>query len=305
MKHGMLTVAVLAALSLSSSANAKDPIKEVSIQEQAKDFVAGKETISKEELINRGREINDRQSTLRIEEGFSNIKDGAKKAEFQLKLTEDQLLKQQFIMENVPVEYRIAGEAETLAYIRSKFIDKVVSDGPDYSTDTVWESSQNNLIVPNSTQPVWTPVVKEVVVAQRMQKDPEPLPKETITESQTEEAKELLDVSIDDLAKIFEGVTLDSKPKIDNVPAPVDVFIEKVDVKRVLITGRSKVADVDVRFMVINGEQKRTVEKTFSNVEPGYRFEVDGINFVLSDLSRDNIIFSNIDEDKNFSHIIN
>jgi hypothetical protein len=307
MKHGMLAAAVITALSVSNVVYAKTDIKDVSIQQQAKDFVATKDTISKEELIDKGRVINDRQSSIRIEQGYTDIMEGATRSEVVLTKTQAELEKESFILNNVPVQYRIAGEAEVQAYIRSKFIDRDFDDSATAkenveSAKQIWKNSDNNLVVPNSTQPTWNPVVREVKITPKaIDADNEPLEIELATSKE----EDPVNVTTDDLAKLFEGVTLGSAPVFDVSPTTSDVFIEKIDIRHVLLTSRSQQVDVDVRFKVVNGDQKRTVEKTFLNIEPGYKFEIDNVQFELKGLSRNDVTFINLDTNKTFSHLVN
>lgn len=308
-KYGLLIIAIGASFHGGAIAAQKDS----NLQRQVESFKSGQDTVSRDELISQGRILVDARSSIRNDEYFDSLKQSAAQTKTGKISTQLDLERSTFILENVPVHIRVAGEQEVQAYVRKHFIDneEQVNNGASVDAKTLWKNTENSLTAPPSIDYGWQPVIKNIPsVAQVVNEDPvkvesDPIELESEPPEKEVDKESTLELTAEDLAKLFDA----SSTSNQNVTEPEknvekNVVINTISVNRVIIAPKAQVADINVSFTVVYAGGSKKVDKEFKEVSPGHLFEVDGIRFEVAALNRHSIVLTNIETDKSYSQII-
>lgn len=308
-KYGLLMIAIGASLHGGAIAAQKDS----NLQNQVESFKSGQDTVSRDELISQGRTLVDARSSIRNDEYFDSLKQSAAQTKTGKVTTQLDLERSTFILENVPVHIRVAGEQEVQAYVRKHFIDNEerVNNGASVDAKTLWKNTDDSLTAPPSVDYDWQPVVKNIKsTTQVINKDPvkienEPVELESEPTTKESDKENTLELTAEDLAKLFDA----SSTSNQNVTEPEknvekNVIINTITLGNVIIAPKAQIADIDVSFTVVYAGGSKKVDKEFKEVSPGHLFEVDGIRFEVAALNRHSIVLTNIETDKSYSQII-
>jgi len=204
-----------------------------------------------------------------------------KKSAFQsavdLLTVKAQVTKLEYIEANVPIEVRVQGMEASLAWIEKNAAKEKAKEGQNL----VWSSSDENLYVPiGDRQTSSKPVVSQ--------------PKKSgLTDEDIKKLKEL--------GLVVPGEkTEPSKPE---QPAPAVIktteraFISAsgVDAKRVVVMGENKHFSGDIFFDISLSKGKETTKHSLSRAKIGEKFSVNGVEFVVADLSKSKISILNLE----------
>ncbi|MBD78001.1 MAG: hypothetical protein CL840_03520 [Crocinitomicaceae bacterium] len=309
-KHGLLIFAIGAAVHGGAIAADK---KDTNLQNQAESFKADQDTVSRDKLVSEGREITDARSAIRNDEYFDSLKQSAAQTKTGRINTQLDLERNEFILNNVPVHIRVAGEQEVQAYVRKHFIDNEdpTNNSAAVEAKTLWKNTDSSLTAPASTDYGWQPVVREVSnTAQVVNKDPEPIKQEPVEldnddDTESDESKAPLELTAEDLARLFDNGSTNQQPNmLPDADTEKNVVINTITVNRVIIAPKAQIADIEVNFTVVHPGGSKKVDKTFKQVSPGHLFEVDGVRFEIAALTRHSIVLTNVETDKSYSQII-
>lgn len=211
-------------------------------------------------MISQGRILVDARSSIRNDEYFDSLKQSAAQTKTGKISTQLDLERSTFILENVPVHIRVAGEQEVQAYVRKHFIDNEdqVNSGASIDAKTLWKNTDDSLTAPPSIDYGWQPVVKNIQSAtQVVNQDPvkeaqDPVELESEPAEKDEGKNPTLELTAEDLARLFDA----SSTSNQNVTEPEkdvgkNVVINTINVSRVIIAPKAQLADIDVSFTVV------------------------------------------------------
>jgi hypothetical protein len=299
-----------------TGAHAKD--KKTDLQQETVVFDAGKgNTVTSETLLKELTKFGERDN-LRATEDLNVLKTNTHMSGINRIKSEKQKSVEKFILENVPVQYIAAGEAEVLAYIRTHFIDnKQRAQGS--GVVEAWASDDSALVAPSEYQ---APVaVISRVGGQRddsvIEIGPETPPaQEPIVRDDTKPDKQefpsdggVLGFTQDELTQLINGtpreVTPPKEQENSNANTTVGVVIKDMTVDRAIVSKRLQKADITVNFTIVDNNDARQLKKTFNNVVPGYMFEVNGNRFEVVSIDSNRLVLENLNTGTTHTEIMN
>lgn len=271
------------------------------------------DTIVTQELIDEARRANQRRDQLRDRSEIESLEDDAISSEISKLSSQRDLITLQFIVDNVPPYILAAGQSEVQSYINRTFINETENDHSLRQTAreprVVWSSSETALTTPYQSENDWIPVINDSNSRSRpTQATPEPEPEtEVVAEPATpepdreelsrEESQSLnaLGITEEELARMFGDLPTEEPSSNNERTTEVrsNATIDKMEIDRVVIMGRSSFVDVSLTMKLIRGSDTRNVKRDFSGVGVGYEFEVDGNTFMLESLNSRSVTFIN------------
>lgn len=193
------------------------------------------------------------------------------------------LEREAFILNNVPVQYIIAGERAVQQYIQDHFIQPASSKKVE---QVVSWSSTNNALTIVEKEPVFQPVIQ---VTKPIEVEEEKKPNQDEL-SRIAESLGALGISINEAGKIAEPP---SEPQVNTEPIRTNVILNKVNVKRMVMLGKQQQLDATLHLSVLSGANKRDISFNVEKIAPGTIFTVEGINFEFSSMSPNELLFVN------------
>lgn len=297
MKKSIIFLATLMAFSANAASKKERDNLQGHVSEQRGSIVS-------EEMLSNLEAITNARSELKNKEDLANREKAYLLVESEKTRASLGLAREVFIKKNVPIEYVIAGEKAVEQYIVDNFINKdplkAVSD------ETLW-ASNNTALTANETVTLPSPISSQVRVepaAVLPVVTPPPAEKD---EQLSEEEKEriaaslgALGISIDQAGDIAEKKN--ERPAEET--AQKNVLIQKIDIQRVVIMGKINSLDAVVYFNVMNGFNNRDISMPMSNMSPGTEFLVDNVPFMLSQVSDEEVVFTNMETGIQFKEYV-
>lgn len=307
-------------LILAFNANAAKQDKEKSIKEQVSEFKVddtGTTTLSDKEMIEKVLRDGVKRDSFREEEQMSILEYNAINAKSDKLDKQRELIVQEFIIENVPSHIIASGDKAINAYVNENFSGQSKKE-PSRRVSTLWESSTSAIAIPITNQERWTPSISIVT----------PVQSETPPSTTAADEQGLSDSDKNALAELgmteadLKAMLGDDNPTKKDEPkevkkepekSPEDkvdpqdkghIVLDKIKVERVVIMGKSKFVDLNITFKQVIRGMQRTINKSFSNMEPGAIFQIENNQFELVSLNKNQIVFENLDTKKTFRELI-
>lgn len=295
MKHTVLFVAIIASLSFNVLANEKKKDMQQHVTEQQK----GSEILSKEMLADL-EQLTGARSALKNKEDLASRDKAYLDVEKDRTKASIELAKEVFIKENVPIEYIISGEKAVKDYVLNNFVNKATAKTIEAST--LWQSNASALTATEVEQAELISSQVRVNPPEDTQ-PPEPIPQPEMTDEEKakiEASLGALGISVDDAGNIAENKPVEKPAE----PEKKNVLVQKIDVQRITILGKTHALDATVFFNVLTGNNKRDISMPMVNMSPGSKFLVDGANFELSSMTEKEVVFTNLDTGVKFQEWI-
>lgn len=259
-------------------------------------------TVVTQQMIDDADDLVSMRDDFRNAEDLENKENSAIQAKIEKYKSKRELMTLEFLIDNVPPEILVAGEKEVRSFVQKNFIDSKVAVAE--GEDKIWSSTDNALSKPVKYQQ-WNQNIVQI--------DAQPTTiseTEDKTEIEGEDALLELGISKEELASLF-GEPSDAKKDVPeskpvNIqPTPMEnVLINKIDIKRAVVMGNLSFVNVDIVFDITQGEQRRSVEQSFNEINPGFIFKVKGARFELVSIDERSVVFENLDTQTTYREII-
>lgn len=282
-------------LSLGVSANSKKQDLQGQLNEERQQIVS-------DDMREQARIISSSRSDLKTKEDLANREVSYYKASTEQAKAMLQWKREQFVAENVPIEYVIAGDKAVTQFVIDNFIN--TSSAKSGEAKVLWASDDSALVsleAPVLEKTIVNPViVEQAAPVQTVQEQP--------TDIMTEEEKRKIAESLGALGLTVNqaGAIAENKPEpIEETPSQnKNVLIHKIDVQRVVIMGKIQSLDAMLHINVIDGFKKRDINLPVANMSPNTRFMIDSTPFELTRLSDAEVVFTNLDTNISFKEIV-
>lgn len=291
-----LSKTLLASLLIAVSTNiyaASKQEKTTSLQEHSKEYSLQKEgsaeRLSSAEIVEQADALNEKASQHRLKNIEVTSQKDADKSQLDALKVADELEQQAFLIKNVPVAVRTAGEKAIKAHVQQHFIEEKVQDRPveRKTTETIWQSSQSTLsalppIKPQSSVHVGLPTTSQM--------DP------AATEQINKPALDALGITQRELNELAGD---EKKPKIKKTPNPERKKTHSIgDIKweRVVVMGNVRRADLSVKVKLGDEEVTHSV----TGLEPGGVFNIGESEYTVESITDSVVVFTDNKSKKSY-----
>jgi len=271
-KVGIIALAIAAATS--ATAHAK----------QTSDPSAEKNAGLSKVDIAEARKMTKARSDIRNKDDITTLETNAISKKLNKVNMEGELAERKFIVENVPVDVRIQGEAAIVAYVEKNF------NQPEYvkaaELTEVWSSSTSSMYIPQvAPQERGVEFSLEPSSTDIKPLAPEQTPDITTSSINTgeQEAMDALGITKADL----EHITGKAVAVVREEPEPIvkEVVLTAFSSDSHVVSGDYRRADVTVNFSVKENGRVRTVERKVTNVKVGTQFRVEDESYIIIDIN--------------------
>lgn len=271
--------------------------------------------ISKKEMVEKALKEGQARDEFRVNAEMYSMENTAIKSKTTKLDSERELMVKEFILDNVPTHIIAAGEKSINNYIESHFIDNAADAPTNKAPRVIWSSTDSALSKP-VPQDTWTPLPQSAsaTVAQ-----PQPMPKQpeenkvvvaidqskdkSLSSEQSDAVKKLGMTEEDLLAMLNpKEPPVKQKPKSSN--SHDGVKVNKIQVTRIVMMGKSKFADISVDATEIKDGQQRKLSSDIQKLEQGNFFNIEDTKFEVIALNEDQIIIENVATKKTFKSTI-
>lgn len=299
-----------------AQANKEDDKK---LHNQASEYSARPiESIVTDDLIKSSLKNTQERDGHRGTEEMNILARNAIESEIKKVESQKQLAIEKFIYENVPASVLAAGSKSVAAYIQTNFVDKKSAgmNSPEDSIEVIWGGTDTALSMPEYTDG-WDTTVKPVTTTTQVEASKPPATNNTENGLSDEERDMIKDLGLteEELIIMMQGndgtqakanekktplVTVEVEKDIET-----NVIISRINAERVVIMGDLSRADVEMEIQIIRGDKNRKTQKSFSNIKPGFLFDVDGVRFEFVSLNKNQIVFENLNTQRTFRSLLN
>jgi hypothetical protein len=295
---------VIATISTQSLAqNAVETESSIMDQEAATLKFDRENSVVTQEMIENALTSVKERDELRDAEDLSTMRTSAISAEINMHESYKKLKVVEFLSKKIPPEILAAGEKETQRFIQENFLDNKNVSTPSGTVKTLWKSEENILTKPQVLVDTWETTITDAVRIENV--TPEPVIATPMSVAQNtenvnqQESLNALGLTQEELEKMF-GIESDNESPEEPVASSPDkmssnVIISDIQVGRVVIMGKLKFINVDLKLNVVKGSQSKSIEKSFSEISPGYLFQIDSDRFELVSVDEKSVVFENID----------
>lgn len=295
MKTNLIMVAIMLTCSATALANPKNKDLQPLIEEYRGEISPVEVASELETLTSARSALKNKEDLASREKSFFTTETEKTKASIQLS-------KEQFIKDNVPIEYIISGERAVQQYINDNFVNKPTVKEAESST--VWSSNSTALTSTEDT-------ALKAIVATRLPApivEPSPIATEAVSDEMSDDDKAKIEASLAAL-----GISLDEAGSISENKTPEtnieetavsNVLINKINIQRVTLLGQTQLLDANIFLNVINGRTNRDISVPVVKMSPGSRFSIENVNFELTGFSDKEVVFTNLETGTQFKEWI-